>query len=60
MKKPKPTYKPMERHANCQVEVRLSNTQHYAAYYCLDCKKHVAWLTKVQTKLAEQQGLIND
>jgi len=49
---------PLERHKNCQVEIRPSSTQHYAGYYCLDCQKHIAWLTQAQAIQADKMGLL--
>jgi hypothetical protein len=48
-KKPVP---PLERHQNCQVEIRPSeNAVHFAKYYCLDCKKHIAWVSKKDAEI---------
>ena len=48
-KKPTP---PLEQHQNCQVEIQPSNnTMHFAKYYCLDCKKFIAWIPKKMANL---------
>jgi len=49
---------PLERHKNCQIEIRPSTSMHYASYYCLDCSKHVAWLTQTQAIEADRMGLL--
>lgn len=49
---------PLEKHNRHQVEIRLvSNTIHFAKYYCLDCNKHVSWLSKADTIAALKLGL---
>jgi hypothetical protein len=53
----KPT-PPLERHKDCQIEIRPSTSMHYASYYCLDCSKHIAWLTQSQAILADRMGLL--
>lgn len=56
MKKSTP---PLERHRDCQVEVRSSSkAQHLAYYYCLDCHKHVAWISRNDLNQLEQLNLI--
>lgn len=38
---------PLEIHADCQVEIRPSSkAMHLAYYYCRDCQKHVAWISR--------------
>ena len=49
---------PLIKHAEHQVEVRLSHTKHFAQYYCLDCNKSIAWLTQKQAIEADRLGLI--
>jgi hypothetical protein len=51
---------PLEKHKNCNVEVRLTPTKHYAKYWCVDCQKHVAWLTQADAIMADKLGLIKE
>ena len=37
----------IERHKNCQVEIRPSdNAIHYAKYHCIDCNVTISWISK--------------
>lgn len=54
-------YNPLEKHANCSVEIRPSkNAVHFAFYYCLDCNKHIAWVPKQDYLHLEKIGLIKN
>jgi hypothetical protein len=50
---------PLEYHKDHDIEVRRSDKLMGQSYYwCVDCKKWVAWLSKKDTALAEKHGLI--
>lgn len=50
---------PLAFHEHHKVEVRPSNKLKGQAYYwCVDCKKWVAWLGKKDSQLAKQLGLL--
>lgn len=52
---------PIEKHANCQVEIRPSkHLMHYAYIYCLDCNKHIQWLPKNSALIADKLGMIKE
>lgn len=57
MKKSTP---PLIKHADHEVELRISTTKHAAYYYCIECKKWVAWASKQETEAAIQQGLVHE
>ena len=51
---------PLVKHADHPVQIKPSPfAKHYAQYYCLQCNKHIAWLSKTQALEAEKLGLIS-
>ena len=57
MKKSTP---PLIKHQEHRVEIRPTATKHPAQYWCLDCNKHIAWLSKQEAEFAEKNGLISE
>ena len=52
-------FEPLKLHATHPIEIRFNNHGPHASYYhCLLCNKWVAWLSKKDTKKAEQLGLL--
>jgi len=37
---------PLKKHNTHRAEVRAGVGPHRAQYYCLDCNKHISWLSK--------------
>jgi hypothetical protein len=54
---PKLKIAPLERHANHQVEIRPGVAHNAAQYWCLDCNKWVAWVSKQDADAARRLGL---
>lgn len=56
--KPAPT-PPLEKHSSHQVEIQpVTSWKHHAKYFCLDCKKFVAWVSKKDADTAKELGLL--
>jgi hypothetical protein len=54
-----PKLVPLARHEHHRVEIRPSDKPPHEAYYwCLNCHMWVAWLSKKDTKKAQQLGLV--
>lgn len=51
----------MVRHEYHNTEIRSSDKlQGQGYYYCLDCNKWVAWLSKSDSEQARQMGLMKE
>lgn len=46
-------------HDNHQVRIHLTKpeSKHYAALRCVECNKHIQWLTKVQSLKLKSLGV---
>lgn len=49
---------PLEKHKNHQVEIRPGVGKHLAQYWCLDCNKWIAWVSKKDYAAAKELGLV--
>lgn len=50
---------PLEKHASHQVEIQpVTSGKHQAKYFCLDCHKWIAWVSKQDYETAKELGLI--
>jgi hypothetical protein len=49
---------PLERHQTHSVEIRKGSGNHSAQFYCIECEKHVSWLSKTDTEIAIKLGLL--
>jgi hypothetical protein len=58
MMKSKKPIPPLVQHQDHHVEVHASTAHNYAKYYCRDCNKFVAWLSKHEALKAQELGLI--
>ena len=52
---------PLVRHQYHRTEIRASDKLHgQGYYYCLDCRKWIAWLSKKDSEQARHMGLLNN
>jgi hypothetical protein len=48
----------LDMHLKHNSEIRPGAGPHSSSLYCLDCNKHIKWLTKQETQIARELGLI--
>jgi len=54
-------HEPLKKHANHTAQIRKSKSgPHPAEYYCLDCNKHIAWMSKEEFKRYNSMPLTLD
>jgi hypothetical protein len=52
---------PLIKHHDHEVVIKLTTDSKHAAYYfCINCRKWVAWLSYRETEEAKRQGLIEN
>lgn len=51
---------PLIKHGAHNVEIRRTSNHHAAQYWCLDCNKHVSWLSKQEAQKALEENLIKE
>lgn len=51
---------PLVKHADHRTEIRRTHNLHLAGYYCLDCRRWIAWLGYHETIRASDLGLIKE
>lgn len=49
----------LNEHDNHQVRIHLTkpNSKHYSALRCVDCNKHIQWLSRVQSLKLKSLGV---
>lgn len=51
---------PLIKHQHHQVEIQPSTAHNYAKYYCRDCNKFIAWLSKYEVQKAQELKMIKN